>query len=316
MSSPWHTVHPPLALADICTHLNLPQPKVNPSIIGLAPLGVATPAHLSFLDNPKYVEAAASTRAGAVFIHPKQAGVLPEGVVALVTTNPYAAFARAMQLFYPQAYAPGVDATAMVHKTATVHKSAHIGPHCTVGAGCVVGEGTVLVAGVTLQKTVLGKNVVIHPGARLGQDGFGFAMDGDTPVKIPQIGGVKVGDNVEIGANTTIDCGALADTVIEDDVKLDNQVQIAHNVVVGKGTRIAGQSGIAGSTVIGAYGLIGGQVAVAGHLKIAERVTIAARSGVTKSVTETGAVIAGLPAEPMADWRRRMAAMARLAKRK
>jgi UDP-3-O-[3-hydroxymyristoyl] glucosamine N-acyltransferase len=303
-----------MLLSALAAKIGVPLPGRDVELSGVQGLDAAGPGHLSFLDNPKYTAAAASTRAGAVLVKPEHAGLLPASCIAVVCAAPYAAFARAMQVFYPSSFTPGIHASAVVDATATVHPSAHVGPLCHIGPGCVVGEGCVLVGSVTLLKTKLGRGVLIHSGARLGQDGFGFAVEDGVAVKIPQMGGVVVGNEVEIGANCTIDCGALADTVLEDGVKLDNQVQIAHGARLGAHTRIAGQTGVAGSTRIGAYSVLGGQVAVAGHIKVAERTTVAARSGVTKSIAEPGTTVAGLPAEPIANWRRKMALLNRLVK--
>jgi UDP-3-O-[3-hydroxymyristoyl] glucosamine N-acyltransferase len=181
-----------------------------------------------------------------------------------------------------------------------------------VGRGVSIGEGSIIGSHCTLHKTTVGENVLIHPGVRIGQDGFGFAVQGENILKVPQVGGVIIGDAVEIGANTTIDCGALADTIIEDLVKIDNQVQIGHNVRIGRGTRIVAQSGIAGSASLGAYTVIGGQSGVVGHIALADKVMVAARSGVTKTISTVGAVVAGMPAEPISTWRRKVAVLSRL----
>ncbi|MFZ2587225.1 MAG: UDP-3-O-(3-hydroxymyristoyl)glucosamine N-acyltransferase [Alphaproteobacteria bacterium] len=304
-------------------------------LVGVRPLDVAGPEHVSFLDNPKYKEQAQATKAGVMLVRPEDVHLVPATCVALATANPYAALAKVLGLFHPvaevvagvsaQAVVSGsarVDPTARIEPGAVVYGGAVIGPRVHVGAHTVVGENVVIGAGtriaphVTLLKCRVGERCIIHSGVRVGQDGFGFAPSEKGLVKVPQVGGVVIGNDVELGANTTVDCGALGDTVLEDGVKLDNSVQIAHNVRIGKFTVIAAQTGIAGSTRIGAGCMIGGQVGVAGHIALADRVQVAARSGVTKSIAEVGAVWAGMPAEPMADWRRRMAAMARLGKKK
>jgi UDP-3-O-[3-hydroxymyristoyl] glucosamine N-acyltransferase len=177
-----------------------------------------------------------------------------------------------------------------------------------------VGAGTRLGAHCTLQKTTVGARCIFHPGVCTGQDGFGFAAGGGQIVKIPQVGGVVIGDDVEIGANSTVDCGALGDTVIEDMVKIDNQVQIGHNVRIGRATRIVAQVGVAGSTTVGQFVVIGGQSGIAGHLHVADRVMIAARSGLSKSISAVGAVLAGSPAVPIAEWRTAVGLVARMAR--
>lgn len=326
-----------LTLADLLQRLGLDAPAGAEALTldGVRTLEAAEPSHLSFLDNSSYKAAAAATRAGAVLVRKADAGVLPEGVVALVTANPYAMMARALAVFHPEAPVVGgisaqavvsdraqVDPTAriepgaVVYAGVTIGAGAHIGAHTVLGENVVVGNGTRIGSHCTLVKTTLGARCLVHSGVRIGQDGFGFAVDGATLVKVPQVGGVVIGDDVEIGANSTIDCGALGDTVIEDMVKLDNQVQVGHNVRIGKGSRVVAQTGIAGSATLGQFTLIGGQVGIAGHLTVADRVMVAARSGVTKSIETVGAVMAGIPAEPIMEWRRKVALLARLAKRK
>lgn len=325
----------PITLAALCTHLNLPTPpgKENLQLTALKPLHEAGPADLSFFDNQLYKHGARTTQAAAVLLRPADAALLPENVLAIPTQQPYVAFARALQIMYP---APALEAgisqfavvsgSAQIHPTARVepyaviYANAKIGAHCHIGAHAVVGQGVVVGANstigthVTLQKTALGPNCILHPGVRIGQDGFGFAVAGDQIIKVPQIGGVIIGADVEIGANTTIDCGALGDTIIEDMVKIDNQVQIGHNVHIGRGSRVVAQVGVAGSATLGSFTVIGGQSGIAGHTALADKVMVAARSGVTKSIGTVGQVVAGVPAVPIQEWRRTMAVLARLTK--
>lgn len=303
-------------------------------LVGVKPLDTAGPEHLSFLDNAAYKDKAPTSKAGAMLVKPDDVHLVPATCVALVSKNPYAALAKALALFHPQPEVqPGISAQAVVSGKATidptariepgavVYAGATIGPRVHVGAHTVIGEGVTLGAETrigphcSLIKTRVGERCIIHGGVRIGQDGFGFAPDGGKLVKVPQVGGVVIGNDVEIGANSTIDCGALGDTVLADMVKLDNQVQVAHNVTIGYATVVAAQTGIAGSTRIGAACMIGGQVGIAGHLAIADKVQVAGRSGVTKSITEPGSIWAGLPAEPIREWRRRMAAMSRLGRK-
>jgi len=253
-------------------------------------------------------------------------------VPALVTKDPYLAYARLAALFenVPPP-APGVHPTAIVAADAKVDPSASVGPccviepgatvaagatlgpHCVIGADCTVGAQSRLGARVTLVvRVALGKRVLIHAGAVLGADGFGLARDRDGWVKVPQLGGVRVGDDCEIGANTTIDRGALEDTVLEEDVRLDNQIQIAHNVRIGAHSALAGCAAVAGSATIGRDCLIGGGAGVLGHLDIADGVTITAMTLVTHSIRKAGVYSSGAPVEENRAWRRNAARMRQL----
>lgn len=327
-------------LGTLLTQLGLPVPqqKADTLITAIKPLDEAGPTDLSFLESPQFYAAAKTTRAGAVFARAADITHLPSTTIALVTNHPYTAFARALQLMYPDIPPqPGISQFAVVSGSATIDPTAriepyaviyagarigagaHIGAHAVIGEGCTVGTGTRVGAHVTLSKTEVGAGCIIHPGARLGQDGFGFAVspgpDGQPLItKVPQIGRVVVGNNVEIGANCTIDCGALGNTVIEDHAKIDNLVQVGHNVRIGHGSRIVAQTGIAGSANLGKFTLIGGQAGIAGHLDIADRTMVAGRSGVTKSVEKPGSVLGGVPAVPINEWRRQVATLARMAK--
>lgn len=294
-------------------------------IEGVATLADAGPTQLAFLSNPRYRAQLASTRAGAVVMRESDAGGFPG--TALIAADPYAAFARIAALFEPASDAPpGVHAAADIHPTALVDPSASVaafcsigarsrieagarlGPGCVVGEDCIVGAGSVLVARVTLVVRVrLGARVRVHPGAVLGADGFGLAMDAGRWLNVPQLGGVVVGDDCEIGANTTIDRGALGDTVLEDDVRLDNQIQIGHNVRIGAHTAMAGCSAAAGSARIGRYCLVGGGAGILGHLEVCDRVTVTAMSLVTHSITTPGTYSSGTPLMDNAGWRRNAA---------
>lgn len=297
------------------------------------PLDEAAGSHLGFLDNPAYRKVAGVTQAGAVLVRPEDKDLLPQACVRLVLNNPYAGYARAMQQFYPlQPPKPGLSNQAVVSQTAEVDPSArlepgvivypeakigprvHIGAHTVVGQGVEIGADCLIGPNVTLLNLKMGESCIIHAGVAIGQDGFGFAEDERGLIKVPQVGGVNIGSRVEVGANSTIDRGALGNTVIEDDCKLDCQVQIAHNVHLGQGCRLVAQVGIAGSTRLGEGVLIGGQSGVAGHVEIADRVMVAAKSGVTKSIEKVGAVIAGVPAQPIEQWRKQQALIARIGK--
>ena len=297
----------------------------NLEVQGIAPLDSADASHISFLSNSKLRALAAQSRAAALIVAP-----LDDATVAatyegarIVTTNPYAYFARAAQYFAALEEtppAPGVHPSAVVHDSATVDPSAHIGPNVTVEAGCFVGreaeigEDTHLFANVTFQSRCrIGKRGILHSGAVIGTDGFGFARENGVYIKIPQTGRVLLGDDVDVGANTTIDRGALADTVIEDGVKLDNQIQIGHNCHIGANTAMAGCVGVAGSAKIGKNCTFGGAAMVLGHLEIADNVHISSGSMVSRSVLEPGQYTGFYPLAKNAEWEKSAAIVRNLA---
>ncbi|HEY0333633.1 MAG TPA: UDP-3-O-(3-hydroxymyristoyl)glucosamine N-acyltransferase [Stenotrophomonas sp.] len=292
--------------------------------------GVATLAHagagqLSFLANPRYRAQLADSQASVVVLRADDVADAPGA--ALVAKDPYTAFAKISALFdVAPAREAGIHPMAVVDPSAQVSPTAHIGAFVSVGAnsvvgdGCIigtgsvigedceVGEGSELIARVTLVTRVrLGKRVRVHPGAVLGADGFGLAMDAGRWIKVPQLGGVVIGDDCEIGANTCIDRGALEDTVLEEDVRVDNLVQIAHNCRIGAHTAIAGCTGIAGSAKIGRYCLLGGHVGVVGHLEICDKVVITGKSVVRNSITEPGEYSSGTPLTDTRTWRKNAA---------
>jgi len=302
---------------------------------GLKVRAVATLSHadsgaLSFLANSRYRKQLESTRATAVLVAPADEAHCP--VAALIDPNPYLAYARIASLLHPEVNTPaGIHPTAVVASGARVADSASIGPLAVieegaeigervfVGPGCIVQRGarvgadSKLLSRVTLYAGVsLGKRCVLHAGAVVGADGFGFALDGGTWVKVPQVGSVQIGDDVEIGANTTIDRGAIDDTVVANGVKLDNQIQVGHNVVIGAHTAIAGCTGISGSTVIGQRCMIGGMVGFAGHLTIADDVVVTGCSLVSASIKKPGSYSSGMPAVETRLWRRMVAHLRRL----
>ncbi len=294
-------------------------------VSGVGTLGGAGATELSFLSNGKYTAQLLSTRAAVVVLREENLADCP--TTALVAKDPYVAYARIAALFERLPAAPaGVHPSAVVAGSARVSPGASIGPccvieagaviedgavlgpHCIIGEGCVVGAQSRLVARVTLvTRVTLGRRVLVHPGAVIGSDGFGLAFDTDHWIKLPQLGGVRIGDDCEIGANTTIDRGALEDTVLEEDVRLDNQIQIAHNVHVGAHTAMAGCAAVAGSARIGRYCMIGGNAGVLGHLELADRVTITAKSLVTHSIREPGEYSSGVPLQDNRLWRRNAA---------
>ena len=294
-------------------------------IDGVGTLAAAQPGQLSFLSNSKYTAQLKATQAGVVVLREENLGDCP--TAALVAADPYVAYAKIAALFERLPAAPrGIHPSAVVATSARVSANASIGPHCVIEDGAVVGDGAVLgphcvvgpdctvgaqsrlVARVTLViRVTLGRRVLVHPGAVIGSDGFGLAFERDHWVKIPQLGGVRIGDDCEIGANTTIDRGALEDTVLEEDVRLDNQIQIAHNVHIGAHTAMAGCAAVAGSARIGRYCQIGGNAGVLGHLELADRVTITAKSLVTHSIREPGEYSSGVPLQDNRLWRKNAA---------
>lgn len=292
------------------------------NIAAVATLQTAGPGQISFLANSRYRRYLASTQASAVILRPEDSDACP--VNALVSSNPYLTYARAATLLNPQ-----VRQTAAIHLSAVVEPSAEIdptaaiaancyiaadaciGPGVQIGPGCAIGQGVSigadsrLAANVSIADDVqIGQRALIHSGAVIGSDGFGFAPDQGEWFKVPQLGSVIIGDDVEIGANTTIDRGALGNTVIEEGVKLDNQIQVAHNVRIGAHTAIAGATGIAGSTSIGKRCQIGGAVVVVGHLTIADDVHITAMSLVTGSIKVSGLYSSGTPLAGNKQWRK------------
>lgn len=303
-------------------------------IADVAPLETAGPDEATFLDNRKYTEAFARSRAGAAFIDERVADRAPAGMALLITREPYKAFARAAQAFYPSAGPrSGRAPSAIVDRTATVPDDCEIGAHVVIEAGvrlgarCRVGPNTVIGqavelgddcrvgANVTLSHCLIGARVVLHPGVRIGQAGFGFAPDANGPVKVPQLGRVIVGDDVDIGANTTIDRGSGHDTVIGPGTMIDNLVQIGHNVVIGRFCVLAGQVGVSGSTRLGDFVMAGGQVGFAGHLTIGSGARIAAKSGLMRDVAP-GETVGGSPAVPMRLFMKQVAILQRLARKK
>ena len=316
------TAAPVFAASELARRFELELQGEDRQVHGVGTLSGATPEQLSFLANPRYRSQLAETAAGVVVLRADD--MASRDGTALVARDPYTAFAKIAALFERKPARPaGIHPTAAVDASAVVDAAASIGPHAFVGArsrvaagaligpGCVIGDDCEvgadceLVARVTLVTRVrLGKRVLVHPGAVLGADGFGIAMDHGRWIKVPQLGGVVVGDDCEIGANTTIDRGALGDTVLEEDVRLDNQIQIGHHVRIGAHTAIAGCAAVAGSAKIGRYCLIGGGVGVTGHLEICDRVTVTAMSLVTQSITQPGEYSSGMPVQDSRSWRR------------
>ena len=270
-------------------------------ITALATLEAAKSGQLSFLANPKYRHNLTNTQASAVILGPDSADACP--VAAIVTPQPYLYFARVSQwLVDVPRLAPGIHPAALVESP--LPPSVSIGAHCWVGTDVEIGEGSLLFPGVRIYPGCrIGRRAIIHSGAVIGADGFGFAREKTGEwVKIEQTGRVLIGDDVEIGANTTIDRGALEDTVIEDGVKLDNQIQIAHNVHVGAHTAMAGCVGVAGSARIGARCTVGGGAIILGHLTLADDVNVSSGTLVAKSITVPGSYTGTVPFMAHDDW--------------
>jgi UDP-3-O-[3-hydroxymyristoyl] glucosamine N-acyltransferase len=296
----------------------------------VAQLTQADPKSLTFLADPSYRRYLPETKAGAVILSDADSQSAP--VPVLISDNPYLTFAKAARILHPEpAFIGGIHPSAIVDSTARIDATAWVGPlvvveaaaligpgvflgpGCIVGEGVQIGEGSRLVARVTLcAGTLVGKRGLLHPGAVIGREGFGFARDGERWVRIPQLGRAVLGDDVEIGANTAVDRGAIGDTRIGNGVKLDNQIQIGHNVEIGDNTAMAGNSGIAGSTRIGRNCTIGGASAVGGHLDIGDDVHFTGMAMVANSFQEPGFYSSGIPAMPNKEWRRNVARFKRL----
>jgi UDP-3-O-[3-hydroxymyristoyl] glucosamine N-acyltransferase len=305
-----------------------PQARVE----HVATLANADGTALSFLANPRYRPQLAGTRAAAVVLSPEVAADCPTNV--LLAANPYATYALIAALLHPSpGVEPGVHPTALLAPGARIDPSAHVGPWCCVGAGVVIGARAclgpqcVLEEGVTLESDVrlvarvtlcrgvtVGARSVLQPGVVVGGDGFGYAPERGRWLKVPQVGAVRIGADVDIGCNTTIDRGAIEDTVIEEGVKLDNLIQIGHNVRIGAHSAIAACTGVSGSTVIGKRCMIGGHVGFAGHISIADDVVITGYSAVSRSIASAGVYSSTLPFEEAHTWRRLVARFKRSAR--
>lgn len=319
-------------LSDIATRFGLELHGDGELLIdGVGTLRSATASQLGFLANQSYQKDLPLTRAGAVILQKRDAESCP--VNYLLAKEPYLAFARIARLFDTfQPVEAGIHASAVIDPGTrlgpgvAIGPNVVIGPRCEVGAGTQIGPGTVieadcrlgsgcrLYANVTLgQRVRLGDRVIIHPGAVLGGDGFGIAFASDHWEKVPQLGGVVIGDDCEIGANTTIDRGAIEDTVLEEDVRVDNLVQIAHNVHIGAHTAIAAMTGIGGSARIGRYCMLAGRSGIQGHVEIADRVTVATYSVAYYPIEEPGSTwSAFIPAQPLNTWQRNLSRLRNL----
>ena len=299
-------------------------------IKSIAEISSADSGDIAFISNPKYAEHLSVTRASAVIIKNEFLDDCP--VSSLVSDNPRLAYAQVANLLYPARKAnsgisakaivsefSNIDNTASIAAGAVVSAGVDIAAHTQIGAGCVIEDDVVIGSNTRINANVtigygckVGDNCIIHSGVVLGSDGFGFVKDGESYLKIPQIGSVHIGNNVEIGANTTIDRGALENTIIGNGVKLDNQIQIAHGVSIGDNTVISAATAIAGSTHIGSGCLIGGLVGIVEHLTITDNVMITGRTMVTRSITQSGSYSSSTPMDTTANWRKNSARFRRL----
>lgn len=316
-----------LSLAEIAEYLGGElHGEADTKIEKIATLANATKGCIGFLGNSKYTNQLETTQASAVLISANELSYLKQhnSAAAIVLDNPYLGYAKLAQKMdttpkqkvgiHPTAVVDEssiVDASASIGANSVIAAGANIGADVTIGANCYVGEqshigkGTRLWANVSVYHDVtIGEDCLFQSGCAIGSDGFGYAPDGKQWVKIPQLGGVRIGDRVEIGANTCVDRGALDDTIIGNGVIIDNMVQIAHNAVVGDNTAMAGHSGIAGSTTVGENCSFGGRAGVAGHLTVTDNVMIAAQTIVSNNVTEPGAYSSCITGIPISDWRR------------
>ena len=317
-------------LSDLAGKIGASLQGPDVEVTGIAPVEEAAPGQVTFLSNPKYARQARETKASAIIVKEAIAGA---GCAFLLTPNPYLAFACAVELFHPKALpAPGVSAQASIHPAAVLGKDVHVGPFVSVeegavvgdrvalhpgvyiGKGAVVGDESVLYPRVTLYEGVrVGKRAILHAGCVIGSDGFGFAPTPQGYRKIPQVGTVEIGDDVEIGANTTIDRAALGVTRIGSGTKLDNLVQVGHNVAIGRDTVIAALVGIAGSCRVGDRVMIGGQSGLAGHLTVGDGVMLGAKTGVASSLSADEArAWSGVPAMPHKTWLKMVTLLPRL----
>ena len=321
-------------LAEVSQAVLAPDVDGERCITDLAPLDRAQGSDIAFLDNNKYIGALESSGAGACILAAKHADRAPPGVGLLLSEQPYLAFARIARAFYPPArLEPGISSAAHVDDRARIATGCRIDPGASIAEGCEIGEGchiganavleegvvlgrdSSIGAGASLSHCLIGERAMIYPGARIGQDGFGFASGPEGHLRIPQVGRVIIGDDVEVGANTTIDRGSGNDTIIGDGCMIDNLVQIAHNVQLGKGCVIVSLVGISGSTKLGDYVVVGGQTGFAGHLVIGDGARFAAQSGVIHDL-DGGQEYGGAPAIAARQWKRQLIAFSRLAQRK
>lgn len=333
----FHVNAGPFALGEIAQRAGaeLADPgKADRIIVDVRPLDLASSEHLSFIDNRKYISLFQSSKAGACIVHPKLADRAPEGMVLLLSEDPYRTYARAASLFYPEpkpepgvAHSAFVDPSAKIGAGTRIDHGAFIGAGVEIGANCWIGVNATIGDGVTIgddsrigvnaniSHALIGRSARIYPGVCIGQDGFGFAMGPEGHLKVPQLGRVVIEDDVEVGANSTIDRGSGPDTFIGQGTRIDNLVQIGHNVRMGKGCVIVSQTGISGSTKLGDFVVLGGQAGIAGHLTIGSGAQVAAQSGVMRDIGPN-ARMGGTPATTFTEWMRRTSTLEQLSHKK
>jgi UDP-3-O-[3-hydroxymyristoyl] glucosamine N-acyltransferase len=323
----------PFTLAELATLIEAEVGENSDAdlrLVDVAPLDRAGTEHLSFLDNRKYIAAFESSSAAACIVHPGLAARAPKGMALLLSTNPYKAYALAARAFYPVptlkpyvAETAFIDGGARVDPSCCIKHGAVIGANATIGRNCLIeanavigpsveiGNDVIIGACASLSHCLIGDRTRIYPGARIGQDGFGFAPDPDGHTKVPQLGRVIIGEDVEIGANSTVDRGSGPDTIIGQGCWIDNLVQIGHNVELGRGCVLAGMVGISGSTKVGDFVFFGGQAGAVGHISIGAGAKVAGKSGVIRSIPP-GATVGGTPAVPIRDWHRQSIILSKL----
>ena len=321
----------PISLGELATRFGCDLDG-DPDIVvnSVASLNNAGPDSLSFLSNTALKKQLSATQAAAVILRADDVGDCP--VASLVSNDPYASYARMAAVLHPPpdlvagihasavvadsasiAASAQVDALAFIGERTVIGENVYVGPGCVIGPDCVVGDDCRFIANVTLPRKVqIGKRGLFHPGTVIGGDGFGNAMTAEGWVKVPQVGGVRIGDDVEIGCNTTVDCGAIGDTVIEDGVRIDNLCQISHNVHIGAHTAMAGASGVSGSTTVGKRCMFGGQSGTVGHITLCDDVILSGRAMITKNITEPGVYASHFPSEKLSDWQKRVAKFRRI----
>lgn len=293
---------------------------LNKQIFDVATLDKANESQISFLNSGQYLEKFSSSKAGFCLMEERHAIKAPQGMIALIHKNPYFAYAKIAGAIYEEKTPEFVEGK-LIHPTAKIGagakiapnvfigknveigKNCFIGPNASIMDGCVIGDNCIINASAVISFAVIGNNCIIFNGAKIGQDGFGFAHDAGVNHKIIQLGIVEIGNSAEIGANTCVDRGAIENTIISDGVKIDNLVQVAHNVVIGKGSVIAGCTALAGSSRIGNFVQIGGGCNISGHISIGDGAKIAGMSGVARDV-DPMQVVAGIPAIPIKKWHR------------
>lgn len=328
--------HGPFSVKHIASKIGCDLPpdlSTEMLIADIASLSAAGPSQLSFCGSLSYQDQLQETNAGFCLVTLETLALVPTHTVGLVCADPQSAFSAITALFYPPITSDGtrspgahIDPSARLDETVEVGAGAVIGPqvslgrgtiigaNVTIGPGVKIGRDCLISANVTVQYALIGDRVTLHPGVRVGNDGFGFIASSSGHGRIAQLGRVILQDDVDIGANTAVDRGTAEDTVIGEGTKIDNLGQIAHNCKIGRHCLIAGKVGMSGSTILGDFVVLGGEVAFAGHLTVGEGAIIAARAGVTKSLEANG-TYAGFPAKPVAQWRREVASLSKLARK-